>query len=230
MNDLWGTLIHPVPTFRSLAEKPRWVLAVLAWTLASLLAAECLIPRLDVGSMVRSQLAHGSQHMSDADVDRAAEMADRFKYITGFFFAGVAPAMIVAFSAGVLWLGLHAFGNETKYRPLFAMSAHALLPRAVAALASIPFILSTSNVDPREAGGIFPSNLGVLMNPIEHPVRAALLGSFDVFVVWSLALFVVGLSAVANLRARRALAVVAGLWAVAIACRVGFAAFGAMSR
>jgi hypothetical protein len=101
-----------------------------------------------------------------------------------------------------------------------------MMPYLLATLLSIPVVLSRTELSMAEvqSGGFLHSNLAAFAPESTGKVLVALLGSVDIFSIWTIALLAIGYRVVGKVSKAAALGVVIALWAVVVAGKVGLAA------
>jgi hypothetical protein len=92
---------------------------------------------------------------------------------------------------------------------------------------TLPVILSRGEISLKEmqAGALLHSNLGFLASEADQPVAHALLASFDLFTLWSVALFILGYEVAARVSRKIAATTVLSLWLFAVALRLAAVLF-----
>jgi hypothetical protein len=220
-NRIIGTFVAPEETFRAIARRPTWLAPILLWTAMAIAATAIMTPRLDMEALVRKRMASSGRELSQDQMAQAVQRSESLKWV----FAGPAvlmPAVISLLLTLVFWAGYRAFGSELGYKQAYAVTVHAFLPQVLGGLLLIPFLLRLDRIDdPQAAGNALKSNLGVLVDPVSHPVLAAFLGSFDLFAIWTLVLLIIGYSIAARARKSRSAIFFISLWALYILGKVG---------
>ncbi|MBI5545033.1 MAG: YIP1 family protein [Deltaproteobacteria bacterium] len=123
------------------------------------------------------------------------------------------PTTSVLLAALCLWLGFKVAGGAPGFVGTFAVLAHAMLPSALHELLSVPALLTRSAIRVGEASQLLPSSLAALA-PEGLPLpKLALLGSVELFALWSVALVVLGMAHLAQVSRLRSAVVVTVLWA-----------------
>ena len=221
-------LTAPTATFRAVAERPTWVAPLLVLLLLGAAASTLVIFKTDPQAqeeLVRERMEE--RGMSGAELDRAVaqatEITAKIRPILPVLSIGF---MVVAYLvvAAVLWGGVRAVGGEGSFVKGLSTTLHGLMPQGVAALLSIPLLLTVESVDPEtaESGGILASSLAALAPEDVSPPLRALLGSVDFFSIWSLVLLVLGFHVTARVSKGTSAAVVLGAWVLWVAAKVGF--------
>jgi len=223
---LLGVFVAPGRTFRSIAERPTWLLAWLVFYVVCCGTISLAFQKVDFAAGIREQMAEQHVQMPAGGEERAARFGKTFGLVAVAF-----TLLLVTFIPPAILLVLNLFGGELDYRRSLAVSVHSSLPRALAALLSLPVILSRGQIPLKEVqgGGLLLSNLSALA-PDAGPALRVLLVNLDLFALWSLVLSVVGYHLVAKVSKTTATAVVVGLWLLGIGIQVGFALLGSHFR
>ncbi len=209
------TLLAPGRGLAAAGDSGKSFPPLVAATVASILFALVLVPRVDHERTVREQLAtnpEGAQQMSPNDrevaVARAQKLGGLFTYGAGLFGPTV-RALAVAFC---LLAAFRVAGAKPSFPGALAVAAWGLLPLSLRDLLSLPALLRMHGIEAQEADRALPSSLAALLpSHLDGPL-AGLAQAFDMFSLWSLALVTIGMAHVAAVRRRRALAVVLVLW------------------
>lgn len=222
---LLGALVEPAATFRSIAVRPTWLLPLLLLVVLGTAVGTMVVQRMDFEQVMRAQNERAGGQMSAEQIDQAVERAKKFSpWITAV--EGVVSPVIYLVTALVFWTAFRLLGSEISYRTSLATSLHALLPGAIGMLLSIPVILRHGTFSQAEArsGSYLASNLAVLAPAGVSPAVRALLGSVDIFSLWTVALLVIGYRATARVSRGAALGTVLTLWLLFVAGKVALAA------
>jgi hypothetical protein len=131
----------------------------------------------------------------------------------------------VAVVAFVFYLVFRVTGSEQRYEQSLAVTTHSFLPLAVAALLSIPLLLSRGSLSNEElmTGGMLASNLGFLAGEDASPAMRAFLQSLDFFSLWSIVLLGIGYVRTTKLPGLSVTISVVAMWGLWILARVGMA-------
>jgi hypothetical protein len=223
-----GALISPDKTFRSIAERPTWVVPLLLLVALSLGVGLVMQQRVDQGELVKYQMEKVGVDLGKEQLEKIeseAENQSSTKQTLGMVFGGIVAAGVYFLLAALFLVTLRLVGSEINFFRSLAVTVHGLLPHAVAALLNIPLALSRSEISPEEmmSGGVLASSLRPLA-PEESPVLASLLGSLDFFTIWSVVLLILGFRTVARVPTRTAATVVLVLWGLWVLGKAGFAA------
>jgi hypothetical protein len=225
---LIGVLVAPVKTFRSIAERPTWGIVLVVVMVLSTCLGVLTNQRIDPDSMrqmvkERVEKSQGGK-ANPEQLDRAAEMGQKVSAVTVWLL----PVFIAVIDLIVAALFMAAFrffgGSEIPFKTSFATTVHAYIPGLVAALLTLPLLLSRPHVTVKEAqGGLLSSNLGAFAPESTGPALKALLSSLDFFSLWTLVLFIIGYRLTAKVSTATAATVALVLWALFVAFKVGMA-------
>ncbi len=226
---LIGALVSPVKTFQSIAGRPTWGVALAVLMVASTAVGVLTSQRIDKDDMRRSvqqqmEKRQGGQATPE-QLESGVEMATKISSVTRWL-VPVFVLVIYLIVALLFFAAFHFFGgSEISYRTSFSVALHAFLPGLVAALLTLPLILSRKSITLKEAqgGGILASNLGAFAPESLGPAARALLSSVDFFSIWTVCLLIVGYRAAAKVSTATAATVAVVLWVLYIAFRVGMA-------
>lgn len=215
---LLGALVSPGKTFRSLAERPTWVAAFLVLYVLGSGVALLAFQKVDFAAGLKEQMAAQGQKLPAGSEERMVPMVRTFAIAS---IVVLAPAFYFLIPA--IFLLLNLVGGELDYKKSLAVTLHAYMPYALAALLTLPVIFSRGEISLKEmqAGALLHSNLGFLASEADQPVAHALLASVDLFVLWSVALFILGYQVAARVSRKVAATTVISLWLLVVALRVG---------
>jgi hypothetical protein len=226
---LIGVLVAPVKTFRSIAERPTWGVALVVLLVLSTVVGVLVNQRIDPDDMrqttkERIEKSQGGQATPE-QVERGTSMAIKFSAVIIWLL----PVFIAGFYLvlAALFLGAFRFfgGSEIPFKTSFATIVHAYLPGLVAALLMLPLLLNRPHITVKEAqgGGILASNLGAFAPDSTGPALKSLLASLDFFSLWTLCLLIVGYRLTAKVSTATAVAVPVVLWLLYVAVKVALA-------
>jgi hypothetical protein len=209
-------IVAPVRGLAAAADSKSAVQPLVAATLASLLFASALVPRIDYERTVQERLdenPEAAQQMSPNDREVALARAQKLGGVFTYGAALFGPTMRALAVASCLLLALRVAGAKAPFSNTFAAASFGLLPLALKDLLSLPALLRMHGIAARESDRALPSSLAALLPPgIDGPF-AGLAQALDLFSLWSLALVTLGTAHAAGVSRRRAFAVVFVLWA-----------------
>jgi hypothetical protein len=223
---LIGVLVAPEKTFRSIAERPTWVVALVVLTLFAVGVGLLATAKIDMEDVIRTRIEQSNRELSEAEMDQAIEIGERFRYVGPAVAVIIAPIMFVIMAA-VFLLAINLLGGSLTFKSSLSTSLYGLVPSGVVSgLLAIPVILSKAEIDAEMAqGGRFlASSLAYLAPEETSPVMLSLLGSVDIFSIWALVLLTMGYSIVGNVSKQTWATVTVVLWLAWIGIKVGFTA------
>jgi hypothetical protein len=224
-----GALVSPVKTFRSLAERPTWVAALVVLMIVSTLVGVLANQRIDPNDLrqsIQQRIEKSQGSATPEQVDRTVEAAKKYTAIT-LWLIPLFVVIVYLVIAALFFAAFHFFGgSEITYKSSFATAVHAFLPGIVAALLTLPVILTHDRLKLKDVqgGNLLASNLGAFAPDTLGPAVRSLLSSVDFFSLWTISLLVVGYKAAAKVSTANAATVVVVLWALYVAGKVGLAA------
>ena len=186
--------------------------------------------RIDPDSMrqmvkEKMEKSQGGKPIPPEQLERAVEMGQKIGAVT-VWLVPVFIAVVYLIVAAIFLAAFRFFGgSEIPFKTSFATTVHAYVPGLVAALLSLPLLLSRPHISVKEAqgGGILASHLGAFAPESTGPALKSLLSSLDFFALWSLVLFIVGYRLTAKVSTASAATVAVVLWALFVAIKVGMA-------
>jgi len=211
---IWTTLAEPGRGLAQAVTRRRALTAVLVSTFAALVATAIILPQVDTEAVAAQKLR---PDMTPHERTEAIETATKLHHVVAWAGAAAGPAASALFFACFLWLGFWTAGARAGFKDTFTVSAHALLPNALAALLLAPAAVVHAPVSPEQLGKLLPSNLAAFL-PASLPAPAlAAAGALDLFSIWALYLAGAGMAKASGSSRRRAFAVVIVLFVAYVA-------------
>ena len=224
---LWGILARPRATFQRLNENGRR-----AWWLPALLAVLAVILPILVGSPLRTQMAREAvasvqTQMGETlspeqreQMEQAQQIAASSLIITVFPSITGVLGLVVGWLvwAGALYLVGMVAGGHASFGALFRVVVWTWIPYALRGFLQTLYILFTGQLIAHPGlSGLVAGEQTVEKMLTAPPtagqmVASDLLARIDLFLFWNLALLVVGTMVVTRLSARKATALVLGIW------------------
>jgi hypothetical protein len=224
---LIGVLISPGKTFRSLAERPTWAVALLVLMLVSGAVWFLAGKRIDYRDTITQSVRHSGRNVTEAQLEPQIAMMEK----GGAYIYGLSVPVVVAFfallAALINWVAFKLQGSDIDYKSSLAVNLHAAVPQVViASLLSLPVILSKESLgyDDVKTGSLLASNLAFLAPEGSHAWVTAALASLDFFALWGLVLSVIGYRAAARVSTKAAVVTVLVVWLLFVGIRVGWVA------
>jgi hypothetical protein len=226
---LAGVFYEPGKVFADVAEKPRWGIAPM---LVSMLVALALVYSISshIGweTTIRQTLANNPR-MAELPADqreKAIATGTKIASIGGWIGAILGAPFSVLIIAGVL-TGLFngLLGTELKFAQTFAITAYALVVRAL--LAGLMILLIYLKPPEEFNMQVSPFSPAAYMNRLEYPKwLMSLCGSLDLFTLWSIVLLAIGFSVAARkLSFTKALTTIAIPWLLFVIAMMGLQSF-----
>jgi Yip1 domain len=224
-----GVLFTPVRTFAEIARRPDILVPLVLIVVIGFASMFAIVPRIDEDALIEAQIAEAKKRNPSM---KAEDLEGSRKMITAFTKAAfyVQPFLAIAWYAivaGVLLLGVRLFGGEGEYGQAFSVTLYSWIPYVILGIIMTIVIIAKGSFDVALAQSIVPSNAAFLVNMKEQPVLYSLLSILDIFTFWTLALLIIGFSAVSKLSKGKTAAIVISLWLVLSVIRVGIAAMSA---
>lgn len=224
---LIGVIIAPGKTFRSICERPTWLVAFLVVVLSPVIPAIIAMPKMDWEGITRAQLERADVQLPQDQLEKRIEITEK----VGPYFAYAAPIFFgigLLLFALVFWGAFTLAGGELGFKRSLAVVSHGMVPVLVSTILSIPIILGIDKIgaDVAEQGSYLKSNLAAFAPEGANAVVINLLSHLDVFSLWTLVLLIIGFAYCAKVKQSTSAITVILLWLVYIGIGVGFAALG----
>lgn len=216
-----AVLVSPRRTFEALAARPTWLPPLLLLLVLGGLAGVLVTQKMDMREVVRERLEQRGA-VDEERLEQAVQVAEKFASV--FALGGVALSGGLYFGVGLIfWVAFRMMGSDIDYLRSLAVSLHGLLPNGIAALLAIPVILGRETIGAAEArsGNLLASSLAVFAGEDTGQGLRALLGSLDVFALWSLVLLALGFQVVGRVSRTTSWAVVLTLWLLYVLGKIG---------
>lgn len=205
-----GIFSSPKETFESIDRKPTWLVPFIIVTLFAILSQLIV---LDIGIADRMEIMR-AQEMSAQQLEAAeAQMAGPMRYI-GPIVSPIFILLIWAIFAGILLFGGNTvMGGESKFKKMFSMVAWTSLIGVVGGALKTLLILSKGT-----SVGVVTSLAILLPTPAPGQTTTLwrLLERFDVFSIWNLVLWVIGISVIYKFSIKKSATFIIILWAIYI--------------
>jgi hypothetical protein len=197
---LSGVFFEPGKVFADVAQRPRWIAPILVSILIGLCFVYAISTHIGWEQTIRQTFANNPR-TADMPADQREKMiatGAKFASIFGWVGALLGAPLSVLIVAGVL-TGLFngLLGTELKFAQTFAVTAYALLVRA---LWNALMILLVYLKPPEDFNmQVSPFSPAAYMNRLETPKwLMSLAGSLDLFTIWSIILLAIGFSVAAK--------------------------------
>ena len=227
---LTSIFLEPGRTFEALRARPRFLVAALIVVVLALAIAVLLFGKIDYAAFMREQIVKGPRgaQMTPEQVDQAVSIyTGPIGKVFIYCIPLIATAVTIAAGGALYLLGSMLMGGVLRYKQAVSVWTYSTFaPAVVGAVAAVLVVMLTpaDEINPAQPGGLVRANLGLLVGKGSSPALGALLGSFDLFAFYGIFLAAVGLRKVGKMSSGAAWTVAAGLWAIGVLMKVGWAA------
>lgn len=229
---LGNIFFSPGETFEDLRRKPRFLLASLILIFVSSLFVIAFFEKIGIERMTRERIESSamSQQMPAADREQAIQMQSQpfVKYLT---YGSVVLGSLISILIGglIYWLGANAMGGTMTFLRGVSVWVYASLPPTLVSMLAnilVLFLKSPDDIDIKTSqSGLIHANPSFLIDTKAMPVLGALLGTFDLFLIWGWILAAIGLRVAGKISSGAAWAIVLLVGLLNIAFRVVSALF-----
>ena len=226
---LLGVIFSPGETFRSIAQRPDWVVPLIVMVIISVGTIALFAPRIDwdpLRDQLADQMSTQGRDVSDSDLQQMISVSKIVMYIQSV--VGIPIATLVI--ALVFLLAFKMFGGEGDFGQYFSVVIYSFVPQMISSILAVIILLIKGTVRLDAIQTLVMSNLGFLADPTEQAVQFALLSSIDLFTFWTLALLVIGFGLVSKLSKGQVIGIVIAVWLIYVIGKVGLSAAGAAMR
>ena len=193
---LIGVFFEPGKVFADVAQRPRWIAPILISILIGMGLVYAISTHIGWEQTIRKTLENNPRtadltiDQKEAAIARGAQVAS----VIGWAGAVVGAPLGVLIIAGVLTGLFNALmGTDLKFAQTFAITAYALLVRAL--LAALLILLVYLKPPDQFNIQLSPFSPAAYMNRLETPKwLMSLAGSLDLFTIWALILLAIGFS------------------------------------
>jgi len=225
-----GVFVSPRETFADIARRPDFIAPLIVLILVSIAASEVVLAKINLASIVRSQIEHSSRasSMTPEQMQQAVEQGSRIGAIfghVGFLFVAIGLLIIAAICLAVVNA---IFGGGINFKMALAVTCYANLVTVLMSLIVVAVVLfgDAEHFNPQSPA---PTNPGFFLNPNETPKPLlSLAGSLDVFTLWVIALLGVGFSEATGRKVKTAslTLTIFGVWLIWVLIKMGFSTLG----
>lgn len=223
------TFVAPSKTFTDTLRSTSWWLPFVIMVLLSELFSYTILHKVGLPTLVDS-VVHSSAPLEDrinsaapADAARmraGIEMQFKFMYvypIIALIFAVIAAAVLLA-SANF------GFGGHATFGRMMAVWFYGTLPLAFISILTVIAIYAGISTDSFNVKNTIGTNVGYYLQDSAPHWLATLLGSVDIFAIWTASVLTIGVSIAAGIKRSSAAIIVFGWWGLWILLQTGFAA------
>jgi hypothetical protein len=225
---IFGVFFSPKATFESIAKRPTWLAPLILLCLVQLALMAAFTQRVGWRGFMQKKLENNSrvQQMTPEQQERLLDRQAKIAPVFGYAVAIVGPfagAVIVA----AVYLAVFNLlaGANIKFPTSLGIVAYSWMPGVIASLLGIliVFLKEPSTVDLQH---LIASNAGAFISDDSPKWLGSLLGSLDIFVIWTLLLLAAGYSATnpKKISYGKALAWIVAVWLIFVLLKTGSAA------
>lgn len=222
---LVGVLVNPRPTFESIVRRPTWVVPIALACVIFVSVVAIFTQRGGWPAFFERQNADNSRFQKLTEEQQENALAMQLKIAPPAALAeGVVLPILVPIIVAALFLGLFNLTNSTQVTFTVALGivAYAWTPWIIHGLASI-LILFLKDPATVDLENLVASNPGVFLAEDSPKWFSTLLGSIDVFAIWTMILLAIGFSATnpKKLSFGKAFTMVVAVWVFFVLVKVG---------
>lgn len=229
---LGNIFFEPGATFEDLRRKPRFLLAGLIITVLITTFSLLYIQKIGFEEIARARLEQSSMYQSASSESKDQMLRQQTSPVIKYFSYAATPfVMIIYFLIGglIYWLGAKAMGGNMTFLRGVAVWIYSSFPPAVVSMLAnllILFLKSADDIDiATSQSGLIHANPSFFIDTKTSPVLGAVLGTFDLFLIWGWILAAIGLRIVGKISSGAAWAIVLIIALLNVAARVVGALF-----
>lgn len=224
---LAGAFFEPTKTFADIDRKPSWIAMFIIMALLGMVAAYVATSHIDTEALMRQKLA--AQNMTEEQINStvAAQQQNpilkNLKYV-GLVVAPIAQLLAYLFVAAVFLLLFVLMGSPTTFKKTLAVTVWGMSPPGIVLTLLTILIIYVKNPESLDVSqGVVMSNLGSLVDAKANPVLGSLLGSVDLFSIWTIVLLAIGFAAISSkkMTTKKAAIGIVILWLIYVLGKAG---------
>jgi hypothetical protein len=226
-----GMYTSPQETFEDINRNGSWLAVYII--MAVLVASIAYLPqtRMDHETYMRKALEMNpmTKNMSEEQIKQIVDRpVGAFQKYSGPFLAALGALVVYVVCAASLLLVIVLMGGALTFKKSLSLTIWGMAPPGIVGglLAILFMFIKDPDTLEIDASANVASNLGMLVSKKEHAVLHSLLGSIDIFSVWTIILLAIGFSVASGgkLSRGKAAAGIVSLWVVYVALKLGFVA------
>lgn len=224
-----GVFFAPVETFADIARKPDILVPLLVILAIGFVSTFLVMPHLDWDAMLAQQqemVKKQNPNVSDSDLAQMGKFTKAIGKVMGY----ISPVLVIIgylIIALVIWGACRLMGGQGDFKQAFSATLYAHFPRVVLGIIASVVVMARGMVDPSTMATVVKSSPAFLVDMKEQPVLFSLLGSFEIFQIWTIILLIIGFAALSKLSKAKTAAIIISLWVITVVVKLGFAALGA---
>lgn len=211
-NNLWGSLVSPMATFRSLRVRAPVLVVTLLLAASALLESAVIQSKLDVEAVFEAQLAARGISIGAEQMKSMVDNQRRYGMLTSGA-AGITTLAVLAAWSSLLWTSARLTRAENvSFRTLWSIVAFASLPLVLGRVLFVAQAARLSEIEPEDLDRLYGSTLAFLAAPDSPAWLQSLCVSADVFAIWSVILYGLGYSVATGVSRRHGLSLALSIW------------------
>lgn len=220
-------LYEPEATFEAVRSRPDWLIPLLLLIAMSVGFRYLVQPRIDMGPYFQNLSERIADRSGMTEQQRKAQfdqMMDRAAGGQNIFVVLLSVPAVLLIVTLLMWGAMRMSGGPSTFMQTFSVTLYSWMPQLIKSLVLMALMIPRSSVDMRFLGTILKSHPGAFVDPIESPVLSAALSWIEIFNIWSIILFVIGLAVINRFSKAKVGIFVVVLYLVAAAIGIGFVA------
>ncbi len=222
-----GTFYAPDATFTDIAREPHYMLCLGLEIVIGTVATWFIVRR--IGSLhiaLRAiQQSPAAQSLSSQQIHAQAAISAKFIHFSPFFVIFGTPLAALIVAACMLGAANFGLGLQAKFKQMFSLTTHALLPLSIAYLLALPIVFTASHPGQLDSQNLVGSNLGFFLSSTSPHWLQVFGARIDIFSFWVIGLLALGISKTGpRVKYGSALTAVVLLWLVYVLAVTGIAA------
>jgi Yip1-like protein len=224
-----GVFFAPGETFADIARKPDILVPLLVILAIGYVTTFLVMPHLDWDAMLAQQqemVKKQNPNVSDGDLAQMGKFTKAIAKVMGY----IGPLLVIVgylIIALVIWGACRMMGGQGDFKQAFSATLYAHFPRVLLGIIAAVVVMARGMVDPSTMATVVKSSPAFLVDMKEQPVLFSLLGSIEIFQIWTIILLIIGFAALTRLSKAKTAAIVISLWVITLVVKLGFAALGA---
>jgi hypothetical protein len=204
-----GVFTSPTKTFQSLDRNPSWLLPIIIYMVVNLgfifLAKDIIIQE----ELTRQENKMLEQGMDSEQMDQRLAIIEKSMQYTVPIFGLVFSGLFVLIVAGVfMFVGNVVLGGTSTFKKIFAITAYSFLILCVGALVTLPLVLA------RQSMQVSFSLAALMSDEARKTFLYQLLSKVDIFWIWWLAVYSIGLAVIYKMKTQKMAMAVAAVYLI----------------
>ncbi len=198
MQKIIGIFTSPAKTFASIDLKPTILVPLLLIIAVSLVFVFTAGDIIKTETLTKQEQAMQERGMDSAQIEDALARIEKFMGITTPIFAVVVPVVVLAVIAGVfLFVGNVILGGKTTFKKVMSVATWSWLVVSLYSLVMLPIVLAKESLQVSFSLATFMSE------EARQSFLYNLLTKVDIFYIWWLAVFSIGLAVIYKMETRK---------------------------